>query len=403
MSSNALVAARCAVLSSLLLTLTSISPPAHAQDKPFAELMGEAIAARKSGDLKGAALALEAAYKTNPSPELYNNLGRVYESLGQYIKAYDIYLAVSNDPQAERSLRALDASRMAALQPKIGVAWVVTKVTPVETVVLVDGRLHEGPARDKELATGPGRTGVELRAADGLEVTVRVEAKLPVGERTTLEYDATAVDEKDARLNFEGVLPVGDVYLDGYKIGTDLALISVARVTPGVHVLELRRAGFKPETHDLDLHASAEVMISGLLKSVPAPIAGLAPWRASKGPWITGGAGGLATAIGAGFLMSASSSQAEIDDNTQGGAVTGISQARAQELNDTASAHGTLGNSLLATGLTALVGGAIWYFIDQSDAPEDASAPEPTPTPEPAADATAEVAPEATPAEAPSR
>jgi hypothetical protein len=30
-----------------------------------------------------------------------------------------------------------------------------------------------------------------------------------------------------------------------------------------------------------------------------------------------------------------------------------------------------VGNSLLATGLTALVGGAIWYFIDQSDAPDD--------------------------------
>ena len=135
------------------------------------------------------------------------------------------------------------------------------------------------------------------------------------------------------------------------------------------------------------------------LKSIPAPIAGLAPWRASKGPWITGGAGGLAAAIGAGFLMSASSSQAEIDDNTQGGAVTGISQARAQELNDTASSHGTLGNSLLATGLTAIVGGAIWYFIDQSDAPEDASAPEPTPSPEPAPEPQAK----ATPAQAPSR
>ena len=397
--SNALVAARSLVLVALSLSLISIGSPAHANDKPFAELMGDAIAARKAGNLQEAATALEAAYKVNPSPELYNNLGRVYESLGQYIKAYDIYLEVSNDPQAERSLRALDASRMAALQPKIGVAWVVTKVTPVETVVLVDGRLHEGPARDKELATGPGRTGVELRAADALEVTVRVESKLPVGERTTLEYDATAVDEKDGRLNFEGVLPVGDVYLDGHKMGTDLSLITIMRVTPGVHVLELRRPGFKPETHDLDLHASAEVMITGLLKSIPAPIAGLAPWRPSKGPWITGGAGGLAAAIGAGFLMSASSSQAEIDDNTQGGSVTGISQARAQELNDTAASHGTLGNSLLATGITALVGGAIWYFIDQSDAPDDVSAPEPTPTPEPAPEPEAK----ATPAEAPSR
>ena len=394
MPSYALVAARCVALAALALTITTASPPAHAQEKAFADLMGEAIAARKAGDLEAAAKALEAAYKLNPSPELHNNLGRVYETLGQYTKAYDIYLSVSNDPKAERSLRALDASRMAALQPKIGVAWVVTKVTPEDAVLLVDGRLHEGPARAQELSTGPGRTGVELRLADSVEVTVRVP-KLPVGQRTTLEYDISTLDPKDAKLNFEGVLPIGDVYLDGHKIGTDLSLITMARVSPGSHTLELRRPGFKPETHELELHESAEVMVTGLLKSIPAPIAGAAPWRPSRGPWITGGAGGLAAAVGAGFLMSAASSQGEIDDNTQGGTVTGISQARAQELNDTASTHGTLGNSLLATGLTAMVGGAIWYFIDQADAPKKAQAPKPTPepTPEPAPETSSKAAP----------
>jgi hypothetical protein len=354
----------------LALTFVLVPPPVQAQVQSFADLMGEAIAARKAGDWPTAAKALEAAYALNPSPELRNNLGRVYEQLGKYIKAYDVYLAVSNDPLAERSLRALDASRMAALQPKIGVAWVVTRVSPESAVLLLDGRLHEGPARAKEAATGPGRTGIELRLADGVEVTVRVP-KLPVGERTTLELDASSVDAKDARLSFENMLPVGEIRLDGHKIGTDLTLITVMLVSPGSHVLDIRRPGYKAEVHELELHAGAEVAVSGLLKSILLPQGAVAPWRPSKGPWITGGAGGLAAAVGAGFLLSASSSQGEIDAATSSGAVSGLSQARAQELNDTASSHGTLGNSLLATGLTALVGGAIWYFIDQSDAPDD--------------------------------
>jgi hypothetical protein len=354
----------------ILGLLLVLSPPAQAAPASFADLMGEAIAARKVGDWPKAAQALEAAYVLNPSPELHNNLGRVYEQLGRYIKAYDIYLAVSNDPLAERSLRALDASRMAALQPKIGVAWIVTRVTPEAAVLLLDGRLHEGPARAKEAATGPGRTGIELRLVDATEVTARVP-KLPVGERSTLELDASSVDAKDAVLRFKNMLPVGEIRLDGHKIGTDLAVITTMRVTPGAHVLDIRRPGYKAEVHELDLHKGAEVMVSGLLKSVPLPQGAVAPWRPSKGPWVTGGVGSLAAAVGAGFLLSASASQAEIDAATSSGAVSGLSQARAQELNDLASSHGTLGNSLLATGLTALVGGAIWYFIDQSDAPDD--------------------------------
>ena len=58
MPSYALVAARCVALAALALTITTASPPAHAQEKAFADLMGEAIAARKAGDLEAAAKAL---------------------------------------------------------------------------------------------------------------------------------------------------------------------------------------------------------------------------------------------------------------------------------------------------------------------------------------------------------
>jgi len=200
-----------------ILGSLSLSTPAGAGEPVYSDLVGQAVAARKAGDLAGAAAALQKALEQNPSPELSNNLARVYEEMGQYIKAYDIYLQVSNDPLADRSLRALDSGRMAALQPKIGVAWLVPKIAPEGASISLDGRPLEGRALTMEQATGPGRSGLELISPGASEVVVRV-MKFPVGERSTYEEDLTERPASDATLSFAGVLPVGEVRLNGHRI-----------------------------------------------------------------------------------------------------------------------------------------------------------------------------------------
>ena len=353
---------------------------ALAEAPGYAELVGQAVAARKAGDLPTAAAALERALELNYSPELANNLARVNEEMGKYAIAYDIYVQVSNDPLADRSLRALDSGRMAALQPKIGVAWVVPEILPVGSAITVDGRLLAGRALRLEQATGPGWSSLELIAPGAEEVVVRV-LKFPVGERTTFTEDLTKRPEADAIVSFANILPVGEVRLNGRRLATDLAVIPTCRVSSGPLVLDIRRPGIKPEVHELDLDPGAQVAVSEILRSEHAPMAGAIsqPWRPSRAPWYVGGAGGAATLAGVGFLLSASAAKGELDDHTEG--KVALSHPEAQDLNERADGHGTLGNALLGVGVAALVGGTIWY-VDQMDAPaEEYAAPGRTPEP----------------------
>ncbi|MEC9073044.1 MAG: hypothetical protein VX938_11710, partial [Myxococcota bacterium] len=70
---------RCVCVMGLATALMGVSPTpqALAGEATYSDLVGQAVAARKAGDLPGAAEALEKAGALRPSPELSNNLARV--------------------------------------------------------------------------------------------------------------------------------------------------------------------------------------------------------------------------------------------------------------------------------------------------------------------------------------
>jgi hypothetical protein len=91
-----------------------------AQSAPtFEQVMDQAQEAREQGDLRRAADLVQQAYNMRPIPELMNNLGKVYEELGDLNKAYQCYELVVNNPKASAKLRKIDRKRMKAIKKRL--------------------------------------------------------------------------------------------------------------------------------------------------------------------------------------------------------------------------------------------------------------------------------------------
>ena len=127
------------LLAAWLVVFAGVTFAPGASAATYEELMQAAKAARKAGDLEACVQALEAAHALRPFPEVYNNLGRIYEQMGRYARGYEIYQAVADDPTADRSLRALDSGRMATLQPKLKRAWLMLTLDAPSARAWVDG------------------------------------------------------------------------------------------------------------------------------------------------------------------------------------------------------------------------------------------------------------------------
>ena len=327
------------------------------------ELFNAAKEARNAGNLLEAIKLLQQIYEREPAPSLLNNIGKLYEGLGWYKAAVEAYQKVADDTEAEMGLRTLDASRVAALKPKLGKAWLKLELTPLTTQVWVNGK-SESDWSSRELAVDPGKVVIELR--EPLAKTSRlIVTPLPSDKRTTITLAVTDdVSKTHGTLN----LPESRTKLTGILYGT----VALAEPVNSLESIQIPAGNanvqfqFPEETLRQTLNVNAGTASALELKLTPKLPATLPEGKASDSPvlnWILMGSGAALLGAGTGLYING---QMQADDLNQAIAnetpITSFSQQEANDIRDSANLQGPLGVSLATVGVGALVTGLILYL-----------------------------------------
>lgn len=137
-------------------------------------------------------------------------------------------------------------------------------------------------------------------------------------------------------------------------------------LAPGVHRVELRRAGFVPVVRDIEVGGGETISLVYQLEAEMVA----EPSRRSPWPWIMGGAGVASLGAGVGLLLAARSAQSQIatwdaerlDAYESGGEVL----RRPEEYDATVKRQLLFRNSgyvVGGVGAAALVGGVVWLLL----------------------------------------
>ena len=356
--------------------------------------MADAVQARDRGDLERTVNLLREAYAVQPAPEILNNMGRVYEMMGRYRDAVASYKRVVNDEEAAPSLRGLDAGRMAALQPKLALAWIRPALSPEGTRLLVDGRAPDVDPESGEFPVAKGEHVFEVRSANGRTVRLVVES-FPLGRASPLAVDLGGVAEDLAVVTVDKTEPaVSGLVLNDYELRADPGHLGLLLVSPGPYALRFVLADQTRKQAVLTFEAGTTRTLSELVAgaqlvqvATPASIresetstatalrvtAGPPPGDDSSMmlPLMTAGAGLLGVGVGAGLMILANSDQADIQDaaTPEDGAPLsiGITEAEAYDQREDAESRSTLGKIVLGVGGAVALGGVVWWLMGDSD------------------------------------
>ncbi|MEC9073373.1 MAG: hypothetical protein VX938_13365, partial [Myxococcota bacterium] len=215
------------------LMVLSLLPANGAWARSLTDVMRDAVQARDAGDLVRTVQLLREAHKIQPAPEILNNLGKVLEQMGRYREAYDAYKLVADDPNADQSLRALDSSRLGALQPKLNKAWLLPKLTPEDATVLIDGE-PTGLPPGVEFGVTHGEHIVQVQHPDIEDILIRF-GRFPVDVRTDFIVDLRAPGDFLARLDLGSRPRPKEVRINGKAIAGDLDRPGSVLLPPGTY------------------------------------------------------------------------------------------------------------------------------------------------------------------------
>ena len=365
----------------LLVVCLAFAVPAEA--RPMDTIIAEAVQAREAGDLERVVVLLKEALAVRPAPEILNNLGRIYEELGQYADAYAAYRQVVDDAGAPGQLRSLDAGRMAALRPKVAKAWLAVSVVPDGARVHVDGRR---PTRDAEGEIGldAGPHLVQVTAPDG-KTARAVLGEWPAGRRTTLRLDAQTVYPGDGELRLDAAAASHALSIDGLAVGGDLDGLSGLRLPAGTYGLSGHHADGRRWSASVTVAAGEVVRLADQVPGAGAPSSmatggsaggDSAQQLAATGSVEDGSPIGAYAALGLGvslagvggwLLSSASSNRADLEarlgQQDGEGHVVGVDESEAEKINADANQQEQWGTIALAAGLTAIAGGLTWWSM----------------------------------------
>ena len=305
-------------------------------------------------------------YEREPAPSLLNNIGKLYEGLGWYKEAVEAYQKVADDTEAEMGLRTLDASRVAALKPKLGKAWLKLNLTPLTTQVWVNGK-SESDWSSRELAVDPGNVVIELREPLG-QTSRLIVTSLPTDRRTVVTLKAEdTVRKSHGSLS----LPANRSKLTGILYGT----VALAEPVNALETIEVPAGNasmqfqFPEETLRQTLNVQAGSTATLELKLTPKLPANLPSAKVNGSPllnWVLIGSGAALLGAGTGLYLNG---QMQADDLNEAIAnespVTSFSQQEAHDIRDSANLQGPLGVSLATVGVGALVTGLILYFTSE--------------------------------------
>ncbi len=241
--------------------LAALACEGRAQTTPSAPGAGDARAsfARSvtlyaDGNYEAALVELQRAHSLSHNPNLYFNLGAVYESLGRFVEARDALeayrMGAAAANVAQRSAE-LDA-RLARLRERIGTLRVTVPTQGLR--VTVDGQ-EVSPERARGgIAVSAGRRRVRLEAQG--HVTRDLEVDIAGGG----EHAVTAgLDVRTAPLTLRVDTDFASVQIGGREVART-PLEGPVMLPEGAHQLEVARAGYLSVRREVALGVAGAVV-----------------------------------------------------------------------------------------------------------------------------------------------
>ena len=351
------------------------------KEMTFDEVMSEAVLARNNGEFGRAIELLKQAHAMRPDPKLLNNLGKMLEQVGRYREAHKTYSLVADDPNADSSLRGLDAARVAALTPKLGKAWVVAEVIPADASLFVRGSKIEVPFGD-EFSVKPGQNTLEIASSAEDKAVLRFTG-FPVDIRTKYKESLEKAVDTDALISLEGfqeLVPKPEsIAVNMYEVQSNLETLESIRMSAGRYRIQVKFSEGKPLTVQMKLspgkkYVLAKTLAKGLAKRAEklrkersGMVRGMVAGRSGVWPYVTTGVGVVLVGTGAAYMFMGKADENKVLNATTNddGNIDGISREEAQALQDSAGQKKSIGAALLGVGAAAAFGGAMWWMLDE--------------------------------------
>ncbi|MEC9071871.1 MAG: tetratricopeptide repeat protein [Myxococcota bacterium] len=352
-------------------------------DVRFEALVNEAVKARNAGDLERTAAMLRQAIEVKPVPEMLNNLGSIYEDLGRYADAVEMYQKVVSNPGADGVLKRLDATRIELLTPKLDRAWLAIGSKAKDLKVFVDGAAADWRP-GQEVPVKPGPAAVELATPDGKRTQV-VFGNYEAGRRSAVMVSLGKKVTEMGRISWTKTSTrLKGFTVNGYGLSGDLGKLRAVHLAPGRYVVEGKQAGRTPvmkavqvsagKTQDLTamLMGASEAVVPEGTTSAEIVVEGSDSSGAAI-RWGTIGVGAALTGTGIALMSMATADRNQVKDAEVNGVMT-MPMSEAVALEDSANTKGLAGSVLMGLGLAGAVGGAVWMVLDDDEPQTDADA-----------------------------
>ena len=233
-------------------------------DVRFEALVNEAVKARNAGDLERTAAMLRQAIEVKPVPEMLNNLGSIYEDLGRYADAVEMYQKVVSNPGADGVLKRLDATRIELLTPKLDRAWLAIGSKAKDLKVFVDGAAADWRP-GQEVPVKPGPAAVELATPDGKRTQV-VFGNYEAGRRSAVMVLLGKKVTEMGRISWTKTSTrLKGFTVNGYGLSGDLGKLRAVHLAPGRYVVEGKQAGRTPVMKAVQVSAGKTQDLTAML------------------------------------------------------------------------------------------------------------------------------------------
>jgi len=365
---------RSSLLGLSLLGLSLLGPtlPATAlagDQEEAAAMARQAQAAYQANHVREACSLYEQAYQLSQDPKYAFNIARLRDTLGEWEAAAPLYDAWIESGPPEDQLRSLrdKLSRDGADAAKTGDQdLAIRRLTLARSLGLLPDA--EITRRLAVLLESRGRLG---------EALSHYRMALTEGHLQKDVIQAT-VDRLQEQLSASSIVVPqaqrGDTFLvDGREARLDDD--NAFHLSPGSHVLIMKRPGFEPASVTVELSPGGKLSVEfnlaatgeeggGARVSQAGPSgAGASSWLPSTITWIGLGAGVVALAGGGVFAGLASGANDE--KNTCRQDLDCFLSGQAHEYQDDVETYDTATIVSLAAGGVLLLGaGAYWYFVD---------------------------------------
>ena len=347
--------------------------------------------ARAAGNYVEAVEYLKQAYETTKAPVLLNNLGKVYEEMGNYAEAYATYKRVLEDPTASKELKQLDRERMMDLEPKLNKSMLVAATTmPWQRIWVNESAFAFRTGMEKGVE--PEGIVVDIQRQNE-RLLYRMKIAGEPGRRLTLDESLTTKYEgrRGILLWDQGRVSVKSVKVDDVSVMASMDATDGVWLVPGRYVIQIAWIGQAPETKTLTIEPGRALTVrpNGTLINSKIRMDGIGtdaqfvtddalPGSAvdyTKWSQLTlGVVGTVVAATGTLMFMNASDDRERFVVQKQANYVP-ITGSVDDDIinwhgdNDRLTDDMNMGLGLVYGGTTALISGAVWWYLTQGAAP----------------------------------